>query len=85
MTIENRIVQSNGFCWMEGMLATIPVNDEMLPIRLTAPVAEKWNINGIRDCLPVITDAATIGCLAKLAGIELDLDLCVEALESLDS
>lgn len=83
MDIEKsiRVVNSESFHWMEGMLAHIPDNGNWHTIRLTPPVADTWNKLSIKDCLPDIQDPATVGCLLNLMGEQFDTDAIVLRME----
>ena len=80
--LSERIVNSNKFVWMEGMLAYIPADAEWEVIRLTPPIVERWNRENVKNCLPSTLDPATIGCLLHLAGAGFNLEAVVEELES---
>ena len=77
-----RVVNSASFHWVEGMLAHIPDNGNWHTIRLTPPVADTWNRNGIKDCLPDTDDPATIGCMLSLVGEQFDIDTIIDVMET---
>lgn len=77
-----RVVNSPSFKWMEGMLAHIPDNGNWHTIRVTTPVAETWNRNNVKDCLPDTEDPATIGCMLSLLGEQFDVDMIINVMEN---
>ena len=77
-----RAVNSASFHWVEGMLAHIPDNGNWHTIRVTPPVAETWNRDGVKDCLPDTDDPATIGCMLSLLGEQFDIDTIIDVMEA---